>query len=284
MAGTGFEPDVKVRTREYRIGCIGAGMIMAECHLAAYKEAGFPVVAIASRTKANAEKVAERWGIPTVHDTPEAADRGHRRRDHRPRLSARPAAGADPPRAEAAAHQGDPGAEAAGAVARGGDQAARRGGEGRQDPLGQPEHALRPVDARAEADHRQRRARRDRLRADRHARDPALAGLPRGLRPADARQHERASSRRAALPVRRSRRDHHADAQGSAHDLRPFRRHHRLDADASRPACWPCRWRMSGPARARRATRTTSTSTGASTAPRASPRARSAGRRAPPRR
>ena len=37
----GFEPDVKVRTRDYRIGCIGAGMIMAECHLAAYKEAGF---------------------------------------------------------------------------------------------------------------------------------------------------------------------------------------------------------------------------------------------------
>jgi predicted dehydrogenase len=66
-----FEPDVKVRNREYKIGCIGAGMIMAECHLAAYKEAGFPVVAIASRTKANARKVAERWDIPTVHDTPE---------------------------------------------------------------------------------------------------------------------------------------------------------------------------------------------------------------------
>lgn len=66
-----FEPDVKVRNREYRIGCIGAGMIMAECHLAAYKEAGFRVVAIASRTKANARKVAERWDIPTVHDTPE---------------------------------------------------------------------------------------------------------------------------------------------------------------------------------------------------------------------
>ena len=54
------------------IGCIGAGMIMAECHLAAYKEAGFPVVAIASRTKVNAAKVAERWGIGRVHDTPEA--------------------------------------------------------------------------------------------------------------------------------------------------------------------------------------------------------------------
>jgi predicted dehydrogenase len=68
---TAFEPDVKVRTKDYKIGCIGAGMIMAECHLAAYKEAGFPVVAIASRTKANAQKVAERWSIPTVHDTPE---------------------------------------------------------------------------------------------------------------------------------------------------------------------------------------------------------------------
>jgi predicted dehydrogenase len=68
----GFEPDVKIRARDYKIGCIGAGMIMAECHLAAYKEAGFPVAAIASRTKANAEKVAKRWDIPNVHDTPEA--------------------------------------------------------------------------------------------------------------------------------------------------------------------------------------------------------------------
>jgi predicted dehydrogenase len=65
-------PDPPIRTRDYRIGCIGAGMIMAECHLAAYKEAGFPVVAIASRTRDHAAKVAERWGIPKVHDTPEA--------------------------------------------------------------------------------------------------------------------------------------------------------------------------------------------------------------------
>ncbi|TIT95389.1 MAG: gfo/Idh/MocA family oxidoreductase, partial [Mesorhizobium sp.] len=58
MASMDFEPDVKVRVKEYRIGCIGAGMIMAECHLAAYAQAGFPVVAIASRTRTNAEKVA----------------------------------------------------------------------------------------------------------------------------------------------------------------------------------------------------------------------------------
>ena len=61
MAG-GFEPDVTVRTRDVRVGCVGAGMIMAECHLAAYREAGFRVAAIASRTEANARRVAERWG------------------------------------------------------------------------------------------------------------------------------------------------------------------------------------------------------------------------------
>ena len=67
----GFKPDVDVRVKDYRIGCIGAGMIMAECHLAAYKEAGFDVAAIASRTEANARKVADRWAIPKVHRTPE---------------------------------------------------------------------------------------------------------------------------------------------------------------------------------------------------------------------
>lgn len=68
----GFHPDPQVRTRDLAIGCIGAGMIMAECHLAAYGEAGFPVAAIASRTRANAAKVAARWGIGKVHDTPQA--------------------------------------------------------------------------------------------------------------------------------------------------------------------------------------------------------------------
>ncbi|WP_159588179.1 Gfo/Idh/MocA family protein [Chelativorans xinjiangense] len=67
-----FKPDVEVRCRDFTIGCIGAGMIMAECHLAAYQEADFKVGAIASRTRANAQKVAERYGIPSVHDTPEA--------------------------------------------------------------------------------------------------------------------------------------------------------------------------------------------------------------------
>ena len=56
----GFRPDPEIRVRDYRIGCIGAGMIMAECHLAAYKEAGFPVVAIASRV-AGGTSYHSRW-------------------------------------------------------------------------------------------------------------------------------------------------------------------------------------------------------------------------------
>lgn len=72
MGNGSFTPDPAVRVKDYRIGCVGAGMIMAECHLAAYSEAGFPVVAIASRTEEKARAVAERWGIATVHASPSA--------------------------------------------------------------------------------------------------------------------------------------------------------------------------------------------------------------------
>lgn len=65
-----FTPDPPVRVNDVRIGCIGAGMIMAECHLPAYKSAGFPVVGIASRIKARAEAVAQRHGIAKVHNSP----------------------------------------------------------------------------------------------------------------------------------------------------------------------------------------------------------------------
>jgi predicted dehydrogenase len=67
----GFEPDVAIRCRDFRIGCIGAGFIMADVHLAAYADAAFPVVAIASRTEARAADVAKRWNIFRVHATPE---------------------------------------------------------------------------------------------------------------------------------------------------------------------------------------------------------------------
>ncbi len=63
-------PDPPVRCRDYRIGAIGAGFIMADVQLAAYRLANFPVVAIASRTVEKARSTAARWNIPRVHETP----------------------------------------------------------------------------------------------------------------------------------------------------------------------------------------------------------------------
>ena len=54
-----FSPDPEIRCKNYKIGCIGSGFIMADVQLMAYNEAGFDVVAIASRTESNAKKVAE---------------------------------------------------------------------------------------------------------------------------------------------------------------------------------------------------------------------------------
>ena len=70
MKKVDLKPDPEIRENKYSIGCIGAGMIMAECHLAAYSEAGFKVIAIASRTSSRAQEVADRWSIPKVHKTP----------------------------------------------------------------------------------------------------------------------------------------------------------------------------------------------------------------------
>ena len=55
------------RNKEAGIGCIGAGFIMDECQLVAYRAAGFRPVAIASRTREHAAEVARRHAIPTVH-------------------------------------------------------------------------------------------------------------------------------------------------------------------------------------------------------------------------
>lgn len=57
------------RNREVTIGCIGAGFIMADCHLVAYRQAGFNPVAITGRTRANSQKVAERHHISRVYDS-----------------------------------------------------------------------------------------------------------------------------------------------------------------------------------------------------------------------
>ena len=55
--------------RDTAIGCIGAGFIMADCHLVAYRQAGFNPIAIASRRQENAQAVADRHGIATTYET-----------------------------------------------------------------------------------------------------------------------------------------------------------------------------------------------------------------------
>src|ERR1700757_2555439 len=55
--------------KDVRIGILGSGFIVNECHLVAYRKAGFNPAAIASRTRANAERVAQRHGIGKVCDT-----------------------------------------------------------------------------------------------------------------------------------------------------------------------------------------------------------------------
>jgi predicted dehydrogenase len=57
------------RDRAVPIGCIGAGFIMADCHLVAYRQAGFRPLAIASRSPERARAVAERHALPKVYGT-----------------------------------------------------------------------------------------------------------------------------------------------------------------------------------------------------------------------
>lgn len=61
-----YLPDLPT-DRSPRIGCIGAGFIMADCHLVAYRSAGFNPVAISSRRPERAREVAERHAIPQVY-------------------------------------------------------------------------------------------------------------------------------------------------------------------------------------------------------------------------
>lgn len=63
-----YLPQLGKKT-DYGIGCIGAGFIMRDVHMAAYDEAGFNVVAIASRTPQNAETAAKMWNVPKVYPT-----------------------------------------------------------------------------------------------------------------------------------------------------------------------------------------------------------------------
>ena len=63
-----IQPPLPKR-RDWRIGILGSGFIVNDCHLVAYRKAGFNPVAIASRTKANAAKAAARHGLAKVYDS-----------------------------------------------------------------------------------------------------------------------------------------------------------------------------------------------------------------------
>jgi predicted dehydrogenase len=53
--------------KDFRIGVLGSGFIVNECHLVAYRKAGFNPVAIASRQPDHARQVAARHGLATVY-------------------------------------------------------------------------------------------------------------------------------------------------------------------------------------------------------------------------
>ncbi|MFO0936689.1 MAG: Gfo/Idh/MocA family oxidoreductase [Gemmataceae bacterium] len=57
------------RRRDWRIGCVGAGFIMRDCHLVAYRQVGFNPVAIAARRIEQAREVATHHSLGKVHAT-----------------------------------------------------------------------------------------------------------------------------------------------------------------------------------------------------------------------
>jgi predicted dehydrogenase len=57
------------RDRSIGIGCIGAGFIMADCHLVAYRANGLHPIAIASQHPEKARAVAKRHEIDRAYDT-----------------------------------------------------------------------------------------------------------------------------------------------------------------------------------------------------------------------
>lgn len=64
----GIHPPLP-RRRDTRIGILGSGFIINDCHLVAYRKAGFNPAAIASRNPENARAVAARHQIPKVCET-----------------------------------------------------------------------------------------------------------------------------------------------------------------------------------------------------------------------
>ena len=57
-----------ITRKDWRIGCIGAGFIMRDCHLVAYRDLGLAAAAITSKEREESEAVAKSYGIPKVYD------------------------------------------------------------------------------------------------------------------------------------------------------------------------------------------------------------------------
>ena len=57
------------QNRKVPIGIVGSGFIVNDCHLPAYRQAGFHAQAIASRNVPAAREVALRHHVATVHET-----------------------------------------------------------------------------------------------------------------------------------------------------------------------------------------------------------------------
>ena len=57
------------RRKDFRIGILGSGFIVNDCHLVSYRKAGFNPVAIASRTPENAAKIARRHSLAKVYES-----------------------------------------------------------------------------------------------------------------------------------------------------------------------------------------------------------------------
>jgi predicted dehydrogenase len=71
-----FEQDLNIdpelpNNKTMGIGCIGASFIMNDCHLVAYRKAGFNPIAIASKNPKNSKTVAKRHQIPHHHQNVE---------------------------------------------------------------------------------------------------------------------------------------------------------------------------------------------------------------------
>ncbi|VTR95536.1 oxidoreductase : Putative dehydrogenase OS=Singulisphaera acidiphila (strain ATCC BAA-1392 / DSM 18658 / VKM B-2454 / MOB10) GN=Sinac_1916 PE=4 SV=1: GFO_IDH_MocA [Gemmata massiliana] len=63
--GLNYKPTLP-RRLDWRVGCVGSGFIMRDCHLLAYRNAGFNPIAIASRNETTAKEVAAQYNIPIV--------------------------------------------------------------------------------------------------------------------------------------------------------------------------------------------------------------------------